>query len=106
MNDIIKRLKLKTFEETFQPKIVEWLPDKRPTIIYVKSAIDAIFSLLSNMELMKEENISLPDKRDPTSPLQFPPMTMNSEIKELHHGKWWTESWEMKCTGKMKCIFQ
>ena len=43
MRDLGKRLKMKSFEETYLPKIVEWLPDKRPTTIYVKNAVDAIF---------------------------------------------------------------
>ena len=58
------------------------------------------------MELMKEENLSLPDIRNPTSPINFPPLNMESPIKELHHGNWWTELWEMKCNhGKMKYTF-
>ena len=43
LNDIVKRLNEKSFEETFKPKVVEWLPDKRPTTIYVKNAVDAVF---------------------------------------------------------------
>ena len=76
-------MKLKSFEETFQPKVVEWLPDKHPTIIYMKSAIDAIFSLLSNMELIKDENISLPDERDPTSLINFLPYTLILKLKSF-----------------------
>ena len=43
LNDIMKWLHLKSFDESYKPKFVEWLPDKCPTIIYVQSAIDAIF---------------------------------------------------------------
>ena len=82
-------MKIKSFEETYKPKVVEWLPDKRPTTIYVKNAIDAIYSLLSNMQLMREENLSLPDKRNPTSPINYPPLNKDSPIQELHYGKWW-----------------
>ena len=96
MRDLGKRLKMNSFEETYLPKIVEWLPDKRPTTIYVKNAIDAIFSLLSNKKIMREENLSFPNKDDPTSLINNPPIDLDTLITELHHGKWWTHSWKRK----------
>ena len=46
---------------------------------------------------MREENLSFPNKDDPTSPFNNPPIDMDTPITELHHGKWWTHSWKRKC---------
>jgi len=91
------QLKLNTFQETYRSHIVKWLPDDRPTLVYVKDALDAIHSLLSNKYLMRAENLSFPNQNDPTSPIRDPPVSMNSSIKELHDGSWWIDSWKQKC---------
>ena len=43
LKDIIDHLQIKSFDETFKPRIVLWLPDERPTVIFIRSALDAIF---------------------------------------------------------------
>eukprot|EP00536_Pseudo-nitzschia_multiseries_P010269 jgi/Psemu1/25463/gm1.25463_g len=54
----------------FHPHILNWLPDNKPTKVYVHSFKDAIYSLvLSDQQLlMIEENLSFPDYSTPLSP--------------------------------------
>jgi hypothetical protein len=52
----------------FKPTIDSYLPDKRPTVVYVASFANAVYSLLSDPELMKEDNFSFPDPKDPFLP--------------------------------------
>lgn len=40
--EITERLRLQSLEETFQPHIVHWLPEDRPTAIFVRKAVDSI----------------------------------------------------------------
>ena len=49
---------------------------------------------------MKEENLSFPNKDDPTSPINNPPIDLDTLITELHCRKWWTHSWKRKCVPR------
>ena len=77
------------------------MPDKKTTQVYLRPFEKALKSLLSNTSIMKEENLSFPDSRSPYSYENFP---SNTDITELHHGKWWSESWETCCNYDAKEI--
>eukprot|EP00536_Pseudo-nitzschia_multiseries_P017808 jgi/Psemu1/315033/fgenesh1_kg.1829_\ len=81
----------------FHPHILNWLPDNKPTQVYVRSFKDAIYSLLSDQQLMIEENLSFPDYSTPLSPDNNPELNPHSVISELHHGSWWKSSWKEIC---------
>jgi hypothetical protein len=49
----------------FKPMLVSYLPDERPTVVYVSSFADAVYSLLSDPELMDEDNLSFPHHEHP-----------------------------------------
>eukprot|EP00537_Pseudo-nitzschia_pungens_P007979 CAMPEP_0172379242 /NCGR_PEP_ID=MMETSP1060-20121228/69828_1 /TAXON_ID=37318 /ORGANISM="Pseudo-nitzschia pungens, Strain cf. cingulata" /LENGTH=405 /DNA_ID=CAMNT_0013106979 /DNA_START=256 /DNA_END=1470 /DNA_ORIENTATION=+ len=96
---IFKEIKtnLAVHDSKFHPKITNWLPDNKPTQIFVRSFYDALYSLLTNRELMTDQNLSFPDCNTPLSPQNFPELTEATIISELHHGTWWTESWKQLC---------
>eukprot|EP00536_Pseudo-nitzschia_multiseries_P011037 jgi/Psemu1/27664/gm1.27664_g len=48
---------------------------------------DALHSLLTNVTLVKEDNLSFPHAEDPTLPVQFPELQGNIDIDELHYGE-------------------
>eukprot|EP00536_Pseudo-nitzschia_multiseries_P017004 jgi/Psemu1/313885/fgenesh1_kg.1334_\ len=81
----------------FHPHILNWLPDNKPTQVYVCSFKDAIYSLLSDQQLMIEENLLFPDYSTPLSPGNNPELNPHSVISELHHGSWWKSSWKEIC---------
>eukprot|EP00536_Pseudo-nitzschia_multiseries_P017438 jgi/Psemu1/314478/fgenesh1_kg.1551_\ len=81
----------------FHPHILNWLPDNKPTQVYVRSFKDAIYSLLSDQQLMIEENFSFPDYSTPLSPNNNPELNPHSVISELHHSSWWKSSWKEIC---------
>jgi len=85
----------------FHFELVEWLPDKKPVQISVCYFKDALSSLLHNKSVMREENLSFPDSRSPYNSRQHPEV---NEMSELHHGSWWSESWDLLCTPKSKEI--
>ena len=96
MNDLFQNLNISD-KEPFKPKVTTWLPDNTPYNIYVCSFQNAIYSLLSNKILMSQENLSFPNKNTPLSPYHNDRLSMDSEITELHHGKWWTDTWSKQC---------
>ena len=49
---------------------------------------------------MMQNNLSFLNKNDPTSFENVPPLDDDSPISELHHGKWWSESWQIKCKDR------
>ena len=55
---------------------------------------DALYSLLTNKILMKEEHLSFPNAEDPCSGNHYSEITPTSTISQLHHGSWRSESWE------------
>ena len=83
--------------DKFYPTIINWLPDNKPTQIYVRPFINALFSLLSNKQITREENLLFPDYKDPFSWKQNQLMTGNSVISELPHGSWWLKSRKSHC---------
>eukprot|EP00536_Pseudo-nitzschia_multiseries_P012776 jgi/Psemu1/33136/gm1.33136_g len=66
--------------------------------IYVQSFQNALHSLLTNVMLVKEENLSIPHAEDPTLPVRFPELQGNIDIDKLHHGEWWINTWGKRCT--------
>jgi hypothetical protein len=83
----------------FQPKVVSYLPDKRPTVVYVSSFTDAVYSLLSDPEVTNEDSLSFSDPEDPFVSHPKDPRLRTNEVSELHHGKWHPASHEKYCTG-------
>eukprot|EP00536_Pseudo-nitzschia_multiseries_P016705 jgi/Psemu1/313478/fgenesh1_kg.1205_\ len=88
----------------FHPHILNWLPDNKPTQVYVRSFKDAIYSLLSDQQLMIEENLSFPNYSTPLSPNNNPELNPHSVISELHHGSWWKSSWKEICNPNLQEI--
>lgn len=82
----------------FVPHVITWLPDELPTDVYIRPFKDALYSLLSNPNIMTENNLSFPSSDTPLSPDNYPALSDDSEISELHHGKWWSETWKAQCT--------
>ena len=66
--------------------------------IHVHSFTNCIYSLLSNEELMIEENISMPYNHTPfididnCNEMNQQQQKTASNISELHHGMWWINS--------------
>jgi hypothetical protein len=82
----------------FKPTIVSYLPDERPTVVYVSSFADAVYSLLSDPQLMDEDNLSFPHPEHPfchEPPATSPPHS----ISQLHHGSWHQATQEACCTA-------
>ena len=87
----------------FEPKTIKWLPDEKPIQVYVRPFMKAVNALLSNPALVKEENFSFPHPENPF--LSKPTETgEKTYITELHHGKWWSETWEKKCTAENEIL--
>ena len=82
---------------TFKAHAINWLPDGKLVQVYVRSFRQALFSLLTNPVLVKEEHFSFPLKNTPFLPDGFK-LNKDEPISELHHGKWWTQSWKEKCS--------
>ena len=68
--------------------------------IYVRSFRKALHSLLTNVTLVTECNLSFPNQNDPTSFERNPPLENDDIIRELHHGSWWIETWKRKCNPR------
>ena len=90
---------------TFNPQLIDWRC--KPVVgvhtgvakqeLYVRSFTQALRSLITNVSLMKQENLAFPNDDTPISPEHNPPITDDTMISELHHGSWWTETWRDKC---------
>ena len=87
----------------FKPTHINWLPDNKFVEICIQNFQDALFSLLTNPMLVKEENASF---LNPCSPFISHNLLRNPEspMTELHHGTWWTESWNKLCTSPDKIL--
>ena len=81
-------------DNEFRPTALKWLPDEKPVVMYLRDIRDGIFGLLSHSEICRGENISLPH---PTDPYRAHPDQESPTVSELHHGSWWSESWQRKC---------
>ena len=82
---------------TFKPYGINMLPDNKLVQVHVRSFRQALFLLLTNHMLVKEENFSFPLSDTPFLPKEFE-LQNDVPITELHHGRWWTESWKSLCT--------
>ena len=60
-----------------------------------------LHSLLTNVSLIKEENLSFTSQRTPTSPRRDPELTQDTlMICELHHRQQWQlQTWKDKCVA-------
>eukprot|EP00536_Pseudo-nitzschia_multiseries_P018009 jgi/Psemu1/53707/gm1.53707_g len=88
----------------FEPHLIDWCSKKSQNAdvssrkqIYVRSFQKALHSLLTNVTLVKEDNLSFPHAEDPTLPVRYPLLQGNIDIDELHHGEWWINTWEKRC---------
>jgi hypothetical protein len=73
-------------------------------MVYIASFANAVYSLLSNPELMREENLSFPAANHPF--LRKPPAhpanrhaPRQSDLSELHHGTWHKATSLSRCTA-------
>ena len=82
---------------SFKAHAINWLPDGNLVQVYVRSFRQALFSLLTNPVLVKEEHFSFPLNNTPFLPDDFK-LDKDAPMKELHHGKWWTSSWKKICS--------
>ena len=78
-----------TRSSRFHPTKVSYLPDERPTLVYVSSFADAVYSLLTDTELTTEENLAFPDPESPFPCLPTDPLLRTTDVSELHHGAWY-----------------
>eukprot|EP00536_Pseudo-nitzschia_multiseries_P006594 jgi/Psemu1/15691/gm1.15691_g len=88
----------------FEPHLIDWCSKKSTTSdvpvckeIYVWSFQKALHSLLTNVTLVKEENLSFPHAEDPTLLVRSPELQGHIDIDELHHGEWWINIWGKRC---------
>ena len=86
-----------TIDWEYKPEVGTRETKKGKHDVFVRSFSDALLSMLENKSLFKEENLSFPNSDTPYSPENFPVLTENSMITELHHGSWWRDTWKKKC---------
>eukprot|EP00536_Pseudo-nitzschia_multiseries_P011663 jgi/Psemu1/29635/gm1.29635_g len=77
----------------FEPHLIDWCSKKSMT----SDVPVSLHSLLTNVTLVKEENLSFPHAEDPTLPVRFPELQGNIDIDKLYHGKWWINTWGKRC---------
>eukprot|EP00536_Pseudo-nitzschia_multiseries_P010124 jgi/Psemu1/25075/gm1.25075_g len=92
-------------DDGFEPHLIDWCYKKLLCAdvpghkqIYIWSFQKVLHSLLKNVMLVKEENLSFPHAEDPTLPVRFPELQSNIDVDKLHHGEWWINTWEKRCT--------
>ena len=85
----------------FDKKILRWLPSNTGVEVCIRSFKNALFSLLTNTQLIIQDNISLPHSHNPYSYENHPPVEV---ISELHHGNWWSRTWAKRCVESRKEI--
>jgi len=81
---------------SFQSTAINWVPGNKMVQVYVRSFHQALFSLLTNPLIVMEENFSFPLEDTPFLPDDFK-YNPGVPMKELHHGRWWTQSWKSIC---------
>eukprot|EP00536_Pseudo-nitzschia_multiseries_P011724 jgi/Psemu1/29749/gm1.29749_g len=96
----------------FEPHLIDWCYEKLICAdiaghqqIYIRSFQKALHSLLTNITLVKEENLSFPHAENPTLPVRYPELQGNIDIDELHHREWWINTWEKRCKRDLDEIF-
>ena len=82
----------------FKTVTVNWRPSNKPVQLYIRSFRHTLNSLLTNSNLVKEQNFSFPHPSVPYIGKNFPKPAADTEISELHHGSWWVDSWKQNCT--------
>ena len=87
-----------TRSSRFHPTKVSYLPDERPTLVYVSSFADAVYSLLTDTELTTEENLAFPDPESPFPCLPTDPLLRTTDVSELHHGAWYKNTHQNLCS--------
>eukprot|EP00980_Cylindrotheca_fusiformis_P026889 scaffold17865_cov93-Cylindrotheca_fusiformis.AAC.1 len=87
----------------FKPHLINWLPDETPIAVYIRPFLACVFELLENPRNVGPggQNISLPH---PTDPYCSRPDVEPDHVSELHHGKWWSQTWEKLCQPEAKEI--
>eukprot|EP00536_Pseudo-nitzschia_multiseries_P000904 jgi/Psemu1/2092/gm1.2092_g len=95
----------------FEPRLIDWCSKKSKSAevtgrkqIYVWSFQKALHSLLTNVTLVKEDNLSFLHAEDPILPVRYPELQGNNDINELHHSEWWINTWEKRCKSKLNEI--
>ena len=88
--------------DKFYPTIINQLPDNKPTQIYARPFINALFSLLSNKEITRDEYLSFPCYKDPFLWKQNPVMNGDSVVSKLNPEKRWSTSWQSQCPDPLK----
>ena len=66
--------------------------------VHVRSFDEALKGLLTDPLIMKEENLSFPNKNSPLSWDNDPKISGRTKICELHHGSWWKDTWKRLCS--------
>ena len=100
LNEVRKHARV-TEKDQFDRKILKWLPSEKAVEVLIRPFKKALFSLLTNKELVVQKNLSLPDSRNPYSYDNHPPVDI---ISELHHGTWWSRTWATRCEETRKEI--
>ena len=92
LKDVASQLQYDT--EQFEPQCVRLLPDNLLSQIFVRPYRKALYSLLQKSNIVCEGNFSFPNH---TTPYSYTTISHNDTLSELHHGKWWAESWKKEC---------
>jgi len=100
INDVKKHAHVTEMDE-FEKTTLKWLPSNKSVQVQIRPFKKALYSLLTKTQLVVEENLSLPDSRNPYSYKNYPPVDV---ISELHHGNWWTRTWAKRCDKSRKEI--
>ena len=79
--------------DDFDPHIILWHPGQQMEVC-VRPFQKALISLPRKPNLICKENFSFLDSRNPCSTERHP---LTDELSELHHGKWWIDSWKTAC---------
>eukprot|EP00536_Pseudo-nitzschia_multiseries_P004436 jgi/Psemu1/9956/gm1.9956_g len=75
----------------FEPHLIDWCYKK-----LIGAEVAALHSLLRNVALVNEENMSFPHAEDPTLPVRSLELQGNIHIDELHYSQCWIKTWEKK----------
>ena len=85
-------------ETKFKTVVINWLPSHKPVQLFIRTFRDSLNSLLTNTNLVKENNFSFPHPSVPYIGKNFSQASGETLISELHHGTWWIDSWKKNCT--------
>jgi hypothetical protein len=88
----------------FQPTIISYLPDERPTLVYISSFADAVYSLLTDTHLTQEANLAFPDPSSPFLHEPADPALRTNVASELHHGQFYKATHKLRCTRPLDVL--